>query len=625
MEHHSCCGGYFTIVIKSGKNMKRITVFFIITALLYTVPAIAQGLKIHCINVGQGDATLIESPSGKRMLVDNGPYYNVNELTSYLNGLGVNHIDWMVITHYHADHIGGTNTLFQQGYDIDAVYDRGSEYCGTTYDVYYEPVVYGLRNTAEDGDVFDFGDGVTARVVSVNGNGILYPEFIDHECDSNRPNNENDFSVAMVINYGEFDFFVGGDLSGRNTSTYTDIETTVANEVGDLEVYRVNHHGSYASSNQFFLTVTDPEVSVISCGDNNYGHPHEETLDRLRATSVIYQTADENGVPVDNDIVIISDGSPCYTVNDDPYLIYNANETPIADIQNNFREYEGRMVKISGIVTYSEPLWDTLSSNIYIQDSSGAGMNVYVDSLVADFEAYNEISVMGIVSDDRGVTRISPVSYDSLISVDNELPDGFQLSTNEINNPQYEGTRLFTNGTVVNIEELRIGTSITVDDGSGPCTGLKSIFNELDVSWVEVGDEIFLEGALNIIAGDYDTAYAVLLGTGDDIGIYTGIEGEAGGTMPQLIALYPNYPNPFNNSTTISFALNSTDAGMNGQHVRIDIYNIFGQHVDTPLNEFMPIGTYNIVYEMDEMPSGVYFYRLQAGDKSATRKMILLK
>lgn len=308
-------------------NMNAIRPVILIIVILFASSIFAQELTIHCVNVGQGDCTVIESPSGNTMMVDNGPYAAGTSLVSYLDSLGISHFTWMIITHYHSDHIGNTSYLIQQGIQIDSVFDRGWSYCTATYENYYEPYVRNVRHTVQDSQVFDFGDGVTCRIVSVNGNGRLNEPFISNNCPGGGPNDENDFSVAMVVSYGQFDFYVGGDLSGMNTSSYTDIETFVAPEVGDVEVYQVNHHGSYSSSNLNFLTVTDPEVSIISLGHNSYGHPNPATVQRLLATSEVYQTEDGNGNIVDGNVVIRYAGDNFYTVNGDTFDV----ATSIAD------------------------------------------------------------------------------------------------------------------------------------------------------------------------------------------------------------------------------------------------------------------------------------------------------
>jgi beta-lactamase superfamily II metal-dependent hydrolase len=277
-----------------------------------------QNLEIHCIDVDQGDCTLILSPTGKTILVDAGYHYYADEIDLYLDNLGIGYFNYIVATHYHADHIGAISKLLDDyGYVLlDSVYDRGWEYCTATYEDYYEPAVRDRRATITDGEVIDLGGGTLVRCCGLNGKGKLSPPYIDRDCPGGGDDDENDFSIALVVSHNNFDFFVAGDLSGYNTTYYSNIEDTVGVAAGDVEVYQVNHHGSRYSSNPTFLSLIDPEVSVISVGEGNpYGHPDPEALQRLQATSEVYRT------DWDGDVVIITDGVGGYTVNGDYYEI----------------------------------------------------------------------------------------------------------------------------------------------------------------------------------------------------------------------------------------------------------------------------------------------------------------
>jgi beta-lactamase superfamily II metal-dependent hydrolase len=298
--------------------------------LLLAATAMA-GVTIHCLDVGQGDATLVISSSGRTLLFDGGDNgKGLGTIVPYLASLGIGPVDYMVASHYHADHIGGLDEVYQARGVNEAVYDRGWSYTTATYSS-YAATVAPKRHTITDGQVIDLGDGVTATCYAVNGNGVLSPPFDDEE---------NDYCVTLLVECGDFDFVQAGDLSGINNSTYRDIESSVGPELGDLEVYQVNHHGSYTSSNANFLNATHPEVAIISVGNNSYGHPHQQTLDRLVAYGAyVYQTEPGSGgtlpaadlTVVNGHIVISTDGYGEYTVNGDVWSMDEPDLSPVPE------------------------------------------------------------------------------------------------------------------------------------------------------------------------------------------------------------------------------------------------------------------------------------------------------
>ena len=124
--------------------------------------------------------------------------------------------------------------------------------------------------------------------------------------------NENDRSVVAVIHFGNFDTMMAGDLSGVDTGDYEDIETTVSKKVGQVEVYKVNHHGSRYSSNSVWLKKLKPRIAVISTGlGNKHGHPTSACLSRLHAAGIkkTYWTSKGKGVKPLNGKDIVANGS----------------------------------------------------------------------------------------------------------------------------------------------------------------------------------------------------------------------------------------------------------------------------------------------------------------------------
>ena len=307
-----------------------IQVAIVVAGLVISSNCLAD-LVIHVLDVGQGDCTLIISPTGGTFLFDAGWNGMGNDVVCpYLDALGLTALDYIGCSHYHADHIGGIDeVIYYLGIDSIrvAVLDRGWSYTTATYDD-YAAAAAPKRQTIVDGQVIDLGGGVTITCVAVNGNGQLSPPYDDQY-------NENDLCVALLVEYGDFDFFVAGDLSGVNSSYYHDIETSVAAEVGDIDIYRVDHHGSASNSNVNLVSTLLPEVSIISVGDNSYGHPTQTVIDRLISYgSYIYQTELGSGgtIPsgygeVVNGHIVIRVTSTQYTVNGDAYALGNSGIT----------------------------------------------------------------------------------------------------------------------------------------------------------------------------------------------------------------------------------------------------------------------------------------------------------
>lgn len=237
-------------------------------------------LQLHFMDVGQADSAVLISPKGQVVLFDAGEDMRTKSCDkplAYLHQIGIGKIDYVVISHYHFDHIGCLPQILADFPLTGTAYDRGDKYPGATYEKYVQ-AVGDHRKTAEAGQTIKLDEGTSSevdlKVVAVNGAGIS-------------TTNENDLSVSVLVTFGPFKAEIGGDLSGANTGTYADIETTVAPSVGRLDVYKVHHHCSSYSSNEAWLTTTRPAVGIISTGDgNDYGHPAPDCVTRLHAQKV---------------------------------------------------------------------------------------------------------------------------------------------------------------------------------------------------------------------------------------------------------------------------------------------------------------------------------------------------
>jgi beta-lactamase superfamily II metal-dependent hydrolase len=287
------------------------------------MPYQTEILTITCFNVGTADATLIVSPGGGSFLFDGGNNgAGAGKIVPYLGTVGIDTLTYMGASHYDADHIGGLDEVVQQGIVVSGgAWDRGWSYTTVTYNSYASAVA-AFRNTFSTNQVFDMGAGCTIKCLGLNGNGQLTQPFTDP------PWAENDLSVALYLSFFGFQFFVAGDLSGYDDELYEDIETSMAAEIPQrVEVYQVDHHGSWKNSNWDLVSALLPQASVISVGSSGSGHPHGEAMARLNSVgSWIYCTNWVNGDPlpaastdVEDDVQVATDGIYFFSVDTDIY------------------------------------------------------------------------------------------------------------------------------------------------------------------------------------------------------------------------------------------------------------------------------------------------------------------
>ena len=227
-------------------------------------------LEVSFLDIGQGDAILIQTPSGKNMVIDGGPNNLILERLSNKISYFDTTIDVMVSTHPDADHVTGLIPILEK-YDVkkiivSPVLGHTGVFDDLTKHVDAE---YADEYIAQTGDVIDFHDGVIAT--------ILYPSKNYHE----KKNDTNDASVSLELQYGNETFLLTGDLPSTEES-----KLITAGLDKNITVYKAGHHGSKYSSGEQLLSYIKPEYTVISAGKNNrYGHPNPETISRLEKYS----------------------------------------------------------------------------------------------------------------------------------------------------------------------------------------------------------------------------------------------------------------------------------------------------------------------------------------------------
>ncbi len=251
----------------------------------------AADLTIHHLDVGTGDATLLVMPNGKTLLVDAGLDGAASRVIApFLRDLEISSLDVFVLTHYDSDHMGGVDKLVlpqEEGILVETWFDRDEwEFLpekkrrAKQFEQYTEAAE--TPTQLQPGQRLRLDDEVMIVVVAVNGHVRGAVNKYPH------PPNENDYSAALLVSYRGFNYFIGGDLTAI-------VEERLVREaaLGDIDVYKVSHHGSETSSTPPFLALIRPEVAVISNGDHaGFNHPRQKVLDNLNAVSniEIYQT-----------------------------------------------------------------------------------------------------------------------------------------------------------------------------------------------------------------------------------------------------------------------------------------------------------------------------------------------
>ncbi len=230
--------------------------------------------KIHFIDVGQGDAILITTHE-KVLLVDGG--WRTSNVAGYLSQQGIDEIDYVIATHPHADHIGGLIEVFNT-YTIGEVIDPGVNHTTINYNDYL---------TAIDENDIPYTEGKKGMQRDLGKD--AYFEIL-HPPDP-IPNYSNSYlnnvSVVARVTLGEITVMLTGDIEKEGEA-----DLVAATENLSAHILKVAHHGSHSSSTMEFLEAVEPEISIIMCGQNNqYGHPHQQTLDNLNDIGTeIYRT-----------------------------------------------------------------------------------------------------------------------------------------------------------------------------------------------------------------------------------------------------------------------------------------------------------------------------------------------
>lgn len=279
------------MAIKKTRNIIVIGVVILLIIGLGITPDIRENLfgnklvfnadiRVFVLDVGQGDSILIKA-FGRNILIDAGP--DKNFVADILKSFGVNGLDIIIVTHPHSDHIGGMVEVvdrFRAEYYLDPGIPHTSKVYTTLLDKVEEKKLKYIRP-----------NGQTIHIESAELFIFPIPEKIE---------NINNGSVVSRLSYRDFSMLFLGDAEIEE-------QAFIIKSNGDKlksKLMKVSHHGSSNGTNQKLIDTVSPQVAIISVGkDNQYGHPHRETLELLTKNGIKIYRTDRDGT-----IAILSNG-----------------------------------------------------------------------------------------------------------------------------------------------------------------------------------------------------------------------------------------------------------------------------------------------------------------------------
>lgn len=247
---------------------------------LFRTPVSASGseqMEVHFLDVGQGDATLVTC-GGHAMLIDAGDDTKGTAIQNYLKKQKITKLDYLILTHPDADHIGGAPVIITK-FNVSTVFVSNFEKDNQTYRK--------LMQSLDDKRIKPLTPKVNSTYTLGNAKITILAPGKEYD-------NPNDASIALLLKNGDCSFLFTGDAGeeAEKDILKTDIDISA-------DVYKVGHHGSRYSTSKDFFEAIDPSCAVISCGEgNSYGHPHAETLNTLRTNGVTLYRTDESGTIV---------------------------------------------------------------------------------------------------------------------------------------------------------------------------------------------------------------------------------------------------------------------------------------------------------------------------------------
>ncbi len=269
----------------------RKSVFILLLILItiqFHIPSTAHAeqempvMKVHFINVGQGDSILIETPLDRTILIDGGPPEAGDALVNYIKERRINEIDLMIATHPDVDHIGGLVKVLDE-IDVGGVLDIGKLHPTKTFAAY--------MNRIRD---LQIPLTIAEKDTPIEIDPMISLDIWNAAQSLTSPNAS---SLVLKLNYEETDMLFMGDVGKKEEK-----EIQKKHDV-DAELIKIGHHGSNTSTGMSFLEAVDPEIAILTYSkDNNYGHPVPRVIEHLyEINALIYSTAALDSITVETD------------------------------------------------------------------------------------------------------------------------------------------------------------------------------------------------------------------------------------------------------------------------------------------------------------------------------------
>ncbi len=235
-----------------------------------------ESLFVYYLNVGQGDSILIKSPNGKKILIDGGRDNKVVKELEKVLPFYDKQIDILILSHDDLDHIGGFFDVIKK-YNVKKILRSNAQITSE----YEKELLSQTQKSNIEVKNISWGDKIIIDSKNEIYLDVLWPNNMENLT------NENTNSLVLELIHGENEFLFTGDAT-------IETELFIIKEFGDKidsDVLKVGHHGSKTSTSQIFLEKVTPDYSILSYGENSYGHPHQEVFDKLeKFGGEIFQT-----------------------------------------------------------------------------------------------------------------------------------------------------------------------------------------------------------------------------------------------------------------------------------------------------------------------------------------------